>query len=126
MEIFSRGRKVKLNEGGKLAIEGQLRKFKEKFGRDPLPKEPLFFDPDKDVPTPLSEKQVEEYSQKMLRMMLEAVPERPELAYAYKKTGLILTEMNMKVMPKADIEEFQAAAQEYLDLAAEGRAPKIL
>ena len=37
------------------AIRQQLESFKEKFGREAGPDDPLFFDLDSDVPTPLSE-----------------------------------------------------------------------
>jgi len=40
------------------AITRQLESFKEKFGREPGPDDPLFFDPDYDVPTPLTEAKV--------------------------------------------------------------------
>ena len=45
----------KLDQESYEAIVGQLKLFKEKFGREPGPKDPIFFDPDCDVPTPLSE-----------------------------------------------------------------------
>jgi len=32
----------------------QARRFREKFGRDPGPFDPVFFDPSKDEPTPFS------------------------------------------------------------------------
>ena len=37
------------------AMEEQLKSFKEKFGREMGPDDPIFFDPDCDVPTPLTE-----------------------------------------------------------------------
>jgi len=40
------------------AITGQLESFKEKFGREPGPDDPLFFDPDYDMPTPLTEARI--------------------------------------------------------------------
>ena len=46
---------IKLDQESYEAIVGQLKLFKEKFGREPGPKDPIFFDPDCDVPTPLSE-----------------------------------------------------------------------
>ena len=62
----------------------QVAAFRKKFGRDPLPNEPVFFDPDADVPTPMNE-------EKMIGAFNTAgLP--PEFAYAYKKTGLILME----------------------------------
>ena len=45
----------KLDKESYEAIVQQLKLFKEKFGREPGPKDPIFFDPDCDVPTPLSE-----------------------------------------------------------------------
>jgi hypothetical protein len=45
----------KLDQESYEAIVQQLKLFKEKFGREPGPKDPIFFDPDCDVPTPLSE-----------------------------------------------------------------------
>lgn len=36
-------------------IRQQLESFKEKFRQEPGPDDPLFFDPDCDVPIPLSE-----------------------------------------------------------------------
>lgn len=33
-------------------MERQARRFREKFGRDPGPKDPIFFDPDADEPRP--------------------------------------------------------------------------
>jgi hypothetical protein len=35
------------------ALLAQRRAFVEKFGREPGPDDPIFFDPDKDVPTPI-------------------------------------------------------------------------
>ena len=38
-----------------LIMRQQLAAFRKKFGRNPLPGEPVFFDPNEDVPTPLTE-----------------------------------------------------------------------
>ena len=35
-------------------LEEQLKAFKEKFGREPGPNDPVFFDPDADAPQPIS------------------------------------------------------------------------
>jgi hypothetical protein len=35
------------------ALLEQRKAFVEKFGREPGPGDPVFFDPDKDVPTPI-------------------------------------------------------------------------
>jgi len=39
------------------ALITQREKFKTKFGREPGPNDPVFFDPESDVPTPISEEQ---------------------------------------------------------------------
>ena len=36
------------------AMEQQMKSFKEKFGREMGPDDPIFFDPDCDVPTPIT------------------------------------------------------------------------
>ena len=36
----------------------QVAAFRKKFGRDPLPNEPVFFDPDADVLTPMNEEKM--------------------------------------------------------------------
>ena len=62
---------IKTNKELHEAMIGQLKSFKEKFGREPGPDDPLFFDPDSDVPIPLSELKL-----------------RKELSEAARKAGL--------------------------------------
>lgn len=40
------------------AMKEQLNWFEEKFGREPGPDDSVFFDPDSDVPIPLSEERL--------------------------------------------------------------------
>jgi hypothetical protein len=42
----SKSKAVPLNAEAQRAIQEQLRKFREKFGRDAGPEDPIFFDPD--------------------------------------------------------------------------------
>ncbi len=98
----------------KHVLRGQLRDFRKKFGRDPLPGEPVFFDPDEDVPTEMSEKQVRE---DMLKVMSGGPP---HLAYAYAKTGLMLMEGMEEYYDPADVAEYKAAIDEYFRLEEEG------
>jgi hypothetical protein len=49
---------IKMNKELHEAVIRQLQSFKEKFGREAGPDDPLFFDPDCDVPTPLTEARV--------------------------------------------------------------------
>jgi hypothetical protein len=48
-------RVIKMDKELHEAIVRQLESLKEKFGREAGPDDPLFFDPDDDVPTPLTE-----------------------------------------------------------------------
>jgi hypothetical protein len=82
-----RGAKHRSDKLDRLQRE-QLRAFKAKFGRDRLPDEPIYFDPDKDVPTEID---LEQEFANLTDSMREAGM-RPELIYAYEKTGLILME----------------------------------
>jgi len=99
----------------RLALRGQLRDFRKKFGRDPLPGEPVFFDPDKDVPTEISD---ERFRDDMLAMMADGPP---HLTYAYLKTGLMLMEGMEEYYDPADVAEYKAAIDEYFRLEGEGK-----
>lgn len=46
--------KVKMPPEMQQALIEQRAAFVAKFGREPGPGDPMFFDPDKDVPTPIS------------------------------------------------------------------------
>jgi hypothetical protein len=45
--------KVPITPRAREALLEQRKAFIDKFGREPRPKDPVFFDPNKDVPTPL-------------------------------------------------------------------------
>jgi hypothetical protein len=49
---------IKMNKELHEAVIRQLKSFKEKFGREAGPDDPLFFDPDYDEPTPLTEPKI--------------------------------------------------------------------
>ncbi len=44
-------KKIKITPEMRKIFEDQHDRFVEKFGREPGPKDPVFFDPDSDVPT---------------------------------------------------------------------------
>ena len=52
---FLKKRVVRLSREAHDSLKKQLESFKEKFGREPGPDDPIFFDPDYDVPRPLTE-----------------------------------------------------------------------
>ena len=110
---MGRTRTVKLNDESMEIMRQQLRKFREKFGREPEPDDPVFFNPDADTPQPFPlDKFTEESVQAMVRAGI-----RPEMIYAHRKTGLIVTEENRhKLLPEA-MAAWEAAVDEYFDKA---------
>ena len=84
-------------------------KFRKKFGDDPRPDDPIFFDPDADEPRPISD---DRYEQAMVEAMA-AAGIRPELIYAFKRTGRIVTERNQSLLTPEELREWDAAIDEY-------------
>jgi hypothetical protein len=103
-------RKIKLTSETRDLMEDQLQRFREKFGRDPRPEDPMFFDADYDEPTALT-------PEKMMEGMVDAMRKAgtpPELVYAYVKTGgMMVTEDNRHVWQDEDLAEWNAAIENY-------------
>ncbi len=83
-------------------LEEQRRKFVEKFGREPGPGDPIFFD----MPHP------EHLEHEMVQAM-KAAGLDPAIIYAYEQTGLLVTEQNQHLIPDKDLDEWDAAIAEY-------------
>lgn len=86
--------------------------FRAKFGRDPGPHDPVFFDPDADSPRPIPAVKLEAVT--VTAMEDAGVP--PEFIYAYQQTGLIVTEENRHVLDAEDLAEWNDAIDRYLRL----------
>jgi hypothetical protein len=102
------------------ALEEQLRAFRAKFGRDPGPDDPLFFDPDADEPHPLDRVAVE-------AGMVDAMERAgisPAQIYAFQQTGIIPVEGLLDRVPTKRLQEFYLAVRRYerLHLSAEENA----
>lgn len=85
-EYADGSKKIQMNDEGVEMMKQQLTLFKEKFGREPKPTEPIFFDPDYDVPTPIDEK-------KMMKIFVQGMIQAntsKEHIYAYIKTDGLL------------------------------------
>jgi hypothetical protein len=102
--------KVKLAPQALEALLRQREAFRKKFGRDWGPEDLIFFDPEADEPVQMS-------GVKMEAEVLEALRKSgapPEIAYAYRKTGLSsLGTDTMGLWPKDHREEWEAAVAEY-------------
>jgi hypothetical protein len=83
--------------------------FVEKFGREPGPSDPLFFDPDADTPQPINPKKM--LAGIVVSMIKAGLPH--PIIYAYIRTGLIVTEESALRLPDEDREEWDEAIEEY-------------
>ena len=83
---------IKMNKELHEAIRQQLENFKEKFGREPGPDDPLFFDPDCDVP-----------------ILLTSPKLKSELTKAARKAGLDIN----RVLDAFGFEEEEGAAKDF-------------
>ena len=86
------------------ALAVQREKFIAKFGREPGPDDPIFFDLDED--------KLREDTANAMR----AAGISPALIYAYEETGLIVTQENRSLIPDIELREFDAKVREYHDL----------
>jgi len=90
-------------------IERQLEAFRKRFGRYPGPNDPVFFDPERDTPVPLSD---EEYEHAVLAAMSSAGLD-PALIYAFKRTGSMVTDSNRHLLSKRQLQQWDDAISEY-------------
>jgi hypothetical protein len=91
------------------AMEAQRAAFVAKFGREPGPGDPIFFDPDADTPQPYPEARM--VAEMVISMTRAGVPER--LIYSYVRTGLIPVEGNEGVLSEAEKQDLRQADREY-------------
>lgn len=86
--------------------------FHEKFGRDPGPSDPILYDPDLDTPQPLSSQRTKAIWGRVIDA-LAATGCAPELVYAAKKTGMVISPMNMPFVSPAELAAWEHAIDEY-------------
>lgn len=96
----------------KVVFEEQGKAFKEKFGREPGPDDPLFFDPDADTPQLITGETRQRVIKDIAKAMRKAGIDGAYI-YAYTKTGLLVTQENIHLMEPEELEEFDEAVKEY-------------
>src|SRR5688500_18727784 len=106
-----RARTLKLDKGSQHSIRQQLEASREKFGRDPGPEDPVFFDPRSDMPRPMD---LADFQAEVVDVMCKA-DIRPELIHAYIRTGLIVTRENRKYLSQEDRMAWDRAILEYFE-----------
>ena len=112
--------KVAINERTRGILEAQQQRFREKFGRDAGPNDPVFFDPDAAEPVPMSAVKVE--AETIEAMRKAGTP--PQIVYAYKRTrGLLLTEDMREHWPPDRVKEWDDALDEYYAIEEASKQP---
>jgi integrase len=90
-------------------LKAQRDEFVKKFGREPGPGDPLFFDPDSDTPRPMVYTAIRDA---MVGAMVRAGIDA-RLIHAFRRTGFMVSEKNRDRMSPQDLREWQAALDEY-------------
>jgi hypothetical protein len=102
-------------------VTRQKQLFRERFGREPGPDDPLFFDPVASTPQFLSD----ESQGAMWNSLLQAAGDAgidPALIYAMNKTGRIITEDNARFLTDAELQEWNDAVTEYHEKIESGKS----
>jgi len=112
-QVITRDSKVvRMDEGTAAAMQAQFRRFEEKFGRPPGPRDPIFFDPDADEPRSLRVDGARETTV----AMLEAAGVSPAWIYAYEHTDGLLPIFDGSFLSEQDETEWDEKVEEYIEL----------
>ena len=93
-------------------IAQQKKLFGQKFGREPGPEDPLFFDPGVATPQFLSVESQEEVWKSLLQAAGDSEID-PAIVYAMNKTGRIVTETNLEFLTDSELQEWNDAVNEF-------------
>ena len=95
------------------ALEQQRRWFRQKFGRDPGPGDPVFFDPDADTPQRLDGRLISDAAAEAARQA--GIP--GAVIYAMRKTGLVIVPgLNDHRFTREEFTQWLTAAHEFEDV----------
>jgi hypothetical protein len=90
-------------------LHRQKDRFRAKFGREPGPNDPIFFDPNADEPRPFNA----EAAFEELVAIAGQIGIAPQLIYAMNKTGRMVTEDNQQFLTPSELQEWNEAIAEY-------------
>lgn len=96
------------------ALKERMTAFRAKFGRDPGPNDPLFFDPDADEPTPLREDAWHGALDDMITNA-DQIGIDPAYLKAWRELGYVITEENQQLFSAAEVQAFFDAVEKYHD-----------
>lgn len=88
-------------------------RFHKKFGREPRANEPVFFDPGSNEPTPWRAEAANEMWNRLADGMVCAGEMAPDVGYAMKRTGFLVTPETQHLLTERPRGEWNAARAEY-------------
>jgi hypothetical protein len=91
---MSQKKTYRLNDDALNSIREMRRLFKREVGHDPGPDDPCAFDPDSDAPQPEAEARIKS----LLGDVADRAGLSSDLAYAIRKTGLLVTNQNQHLL----------------------------
>lgn len=103
-------RTIRLDEEAADMIRGRHQLFVEKFGREPGPDDPLFFDAEADTPQPMGEPDWD-----VIFEAFDSAGIDPAYAEAWRELGYIVTEMNRHTFTAHEIEAWEEAVERHQD-----------
>jgi hypothetical protein len=102
-----------LNEDLREMLERQAERFRTKFGRDPGPEDPIFFDPDADEPRPFDpDTATREITDELRHAGMEAGID-PVLIEAWCELGYVVTEDTRHLFSAGDIAAWNEAVRRH-------------
>lgn len=107
-----RNKPYRLNDDALDTIRELRRRFKRETGRDPGPDDPCGFDPDSDEPQPEAEERIKSF----MGDIADAAGLAPDLAFAIRKTGLLVTKDNQDGLNEDQRVAWKHALAEYESL----------
>ena len=106
---MSGNRSYRLNDDALEAIREMRRLFRKETGRDPGSDDPCGFDPDSYEPQPAAETRIKS----LMGDIADSAGLAPDLAFAIRKTGLLVTQGNQDHLDENQLTAWKEALAEF-------------
>lgn len=106
---MSHSKTYRLNEEALKAIRELRRRFRKEVGREPGPEDPCAFDPDSEDPQLGARERIKS----MMGDIADTAGLAPDLAFAIRKTGLLVTQRNQDGLDDDQRAAWNEAIAEY-------------
>ncbi|MFI7208363.1 hypothetical protein [Micromonospora aurantiaca (nom. illeg.)] len=100
--------------GMREAFAAQREAFRSRFGRDPGPQDPVFFDPEADEPLPMGQRHWDD-GMTRLAEAAESAGVDPAYIHAWREVGYLVTSENQHLFSAADVQAYFDAVARYQD-----------